>query len=50
MVAFGFLPQHFGRWQGPTNAILLLYEWSLSGVDNQISEDTETILGVKEIF
>ena len=19
VVAFGFLPQHFGRWQGPTN-------------------------------
>ena len=35
VVAFGFLPQNFGRWQGPTNVTLLFYECMFSGGDTQ---------------
>ena len=31
MVAFGFLPQKFGRWQGPMNGTLSFYECRFSG-------------------
>ena len=30
VVAFGFLSQNFGRWQGPTNGTLSFYECRLS--------------------
>ena len=33
-VAFGFLPQNFGRWKGPTNCHFAGKDWSLSGADN----------------
>ena len=33
MVAFGFLPQQFGRWWVPTNGTLPFYECRLSGRD-----------------
>ena len=33
MVAFGFLPQNFWRWQGPTNGTLSFYECRFSGGD-----------------
>ena len=36
VVAFGFLPQNFERWQGPTNDTLSFYECRLSGGDTQI--------------
>ena len=35
VVAFGFLPQNFGRWQGPTNVTLLFYKCMFSGGDTQ---------------
>ena len=35
VVAFSFLSQNFGRWQRPMNAILSLYDCSLSGGDTQ---------------
>ena len=31
VIAFGFLPQNFRRWQGPMHCILSFYEWRLSG-------------------
>ena len=31
VVAFGFLPQNFGRWWGPTNSTLSVYECRFSG-------------------
>ena len=31
VVAFGFLPQNFGRWWGPMNSKLSSYEWRFSG-------------------
>ena len=33
VVAFGILPENFGRWWGPTNGNLLFYECRLSGGD-----------------
>ena len=33
MVAFGFLPQNFWKWQGPTNGTLSFYECRFSGGD-----------------
>ena len=35
VVAFWFLPQHFGRWHRSMNGILPLYECRLSGADTQ---------------
>ena len=35
VVAFGFLPQNFGRWRGPTNAILSFCDCKFSGGDTQ---------------
>ena len=35
MVTFGFLPQHFGRWWGPTDGTLSFYECWFSGGDTQ---------------
>ena len=35
VVASSYLLQNFGRWQGPTNVILLLSDCRLSGGDNQ---------------
>ena len=35
VVAFDFLPQNFGEWQGPINGTLSLYECRLSGGDTQ---------------
>ena len=40
MVTFTFYAQNFGRWEGPTNPILSLYDSWLSG------RDTETLLAV----
>ena len=34
MVAFGFLPQNFGRWWEPKIVVLLEKECSFSGADN----------------
>ena len=31
VVAFGFLPQNFGRWRGPMNGTLSFYECRFSG-------------------
>ena len=36
MVVFGFLPQNFGGWEGPINAILSFFYCTLSGGDIQI--------------
>ena len=36
VVVFGLLPQIFGRWRGPTNSILSLYQYRLSGGDTQM--------------
>ena len=36
MVAFGFLPQKFGRWRGPTNGTFSFYEYRLRGEDPKI--------------
>ena len=33
MVAFGFLPQNFWKWQGPTNGTLSFCECRFSGGD-----------------
>ena len=33
MVAFGFLVQNLGRWPGPTNGTLSIYECRFSGGD-----------------
>ena len=38
MVAFSFLPQDFGRWQGPINGILLICECSLCGYYTHLYE------------
>ena len=35
VVAFGILPQNFGRWTGPMSAILSLYYCRMSGRDTQ---------------
>ena len=35
MIAFGFLPENFERWQGPMNGTLAIYECRLSGGDTQ---------------
>ena len=35
VVAFGFLPQNFGKWWGPTNTTLSFYECRFSGGDPQ---------------
>ena len=43
VVAFSFFPQNFGRWLGPTNAILPFYDYGLSGGDSQRCGDTETL-------
>ena len=31
MIAFGFLPENFDRWRGPTNTTSLFYESRFSG-------------------
>ena len=31
MIAFGFLPENFDRWRGPTNSTSLFYESRFSG-------------------
>ena len=36
MVAFGFLPQNFGRWWGRINGTLSFYEFRLNGGDTQM--------------
>ena len=36
VVSFDFLPQNSGRWWGPTNVILSLYDCRLSGENTQI--------------
>ena len=33
VLAFGFLPQNFGRWWGPINSILSFYEYRFSDGD-----------------
>ena len=33
MIAFGFLPQHFERWQDPRIILLLFYECRFNGGD-----------------
>ena len=35
MVAFGFLPQNFGRWWEPTDGTLSFYECRFSGGNTQ---------------
>ena len=35
VAAFGFLPQNFGSWWGPTNDTLSVYECRFSGRDTQ---------------
>ena len=42
VVAFGFLPQNFGRWKGPMNGTLSFYECRLSGGELRDSGDTIT--------
>ena len=36
VVALGFLPQNFGMWQRPTNAILSFYDCRLSSGDSEV--------------
>ena len=45
LVAFGFLSQNYGKWQGPTNGTLSFYEWIFRDLGGG---DTPTLPYAKE--
>ena len=45
MVAFGFLPQKFGKWQTPMNDTLSFYERRFSGGQSQTLPYTHQLPG-----